>query len=268
MSRQFDILTIDDEQVIIDAVDKICSAEGFKVDSSIDAKNALEKLSKNTYKIIVCDIMMPDFDGFEFLDEIMRRKISSPVIMTTGYSTVENSVRSLYNGAIDFLPKPFTADEILTSVKRGLKYADIQKQIIESKIKENDELIIYVPCPAKYFRLGYASWAVEENAGSILVGVTDLFLKTIERIDAIELFKIDDEIVQGNQCAEIKSKDGLIHNILSPLTGRIIERNEEVLEDLNIVEKDPYFKGWFYRVFPSESEYELKQLIPCSSDRV
>ncbi len=267
MSRLYDILVIDDEQVIVDAVDKICTAEGFKVDSSIDAKNALEKLSKNTYKIIVCDIMMPDFDGFEFLDEIMRRKISSPIIMTTGYSTVENSVRSLYNGAIDFLPKPFTVDEILASVKRGMKYAEIQNMIKDSKLKENDELIFYVPCPAKYFRLGYASWAVEENAGSILIGVTDLFLKTIERIDTIELFKIDDEIVQGNLCAEIKSKDGLTHSILSPVTGRIIERNEEVLEDLSIVEKDPYFKGWFYKIFPSESEYELKQLIPCSSDR-
>ncbi len=51
--------------------------------------------------------MMPDIDGFKFLDELRKIEISSPVIMTTGYSTVENAVKSLYNGAIDFIPKPF-----------------------------------------------------------------------------------------------------------------------------------------------------------------
>ncbi|MHB8338691.1 MAG: glycine cleavage system protein H [Ignavibacteriaceae bacterium] len=268
MNKQFDILVIDDEQVIIDAVNKICSAEGFKVDTSIDAKDALEKLSKHSYKIIVCDIMMPDYDGFEFLDEIIRRKITSPVIMTTGYSTVENAVMSLYKGAIDFIPKPFTADEILNSIIRAMKYSEVQKMLLASHIQEDDATIIYVPCPAKYYRLGYSSWAEEENAGSILIGVTDLFLKTIEGVEEIEFQKIDEEIIQGNQCASIKSKDGLVHNVLSPVTGRIIERNEEVLKDVSILEKDPYFNGWFYRIIPSESEYELKHLIPCSSDRL
>ncbi len=268
MIKQYDILVIDDEQVIIDAVSKICTAEGFKVDTSIDAKDALEKLSKYSYKIIVCDIMMPDYDGFEFLDEILRRKIISPVIMTTGYSTVENAVTSLYKGAIDFVPKPFTADEILNSIIRAMKYLEIQKMLLPSHLQKDDAAIIYVPCPAKYFRLGYASWAAEENSGSILIGVTDLFLKTLEGTEEIELQKIDEEIVQGNQCAAIKSKDGLVHNVLSPVTGRIIERNEEVLKDVSILEKDPYFNGWFYRVIPSESEYELKHLIPCSSDRL
>jgi len=267
MNKQFDILAIDDEQVIIDAINKICSSEGYRVDSSIDAKDALEKLSKNSYKIIVCDIMMPDIDGFEFLEEIVKRKISSPVIMTTGYSTVENSVKSLYNGAIDFIPKPFTADEILNSVIRGMRYSDVQNKIISSPNQQDDSTIIYVPCPAKYFRLGYSSWAAEENTGTILIGVTDLFLKIIESIEELELYKLDEEIVQGNQCATLKSKDNLVHNILSPVTGRIIERNEEILNDVNIIEKDPYFEGWLYRIIPSESEYELKQLIPCSSDR-
>ncbi len=267
MNKQFDILVIDDEQVIIDALNKICSTEGFRVDSSIEAKEALEKLSRNSYKIIVCDIMMPDVDGFEFLDETIKRKISSPVIMTTGYSTVENSVRSLYNGAIDFIPKPFTADEILNSIIRGLRFSEIQKKISSTSSEKNDSTIIYVPCPAKYFRLGYSSWASEENTGSILIGITDLFLKVVESLEELDLYKIDEEIIQGNQCAALKSKDGLVHNILSPVTGRIIERNEEVLKEINIIEKDPYFNGWLYRVIPSESEYELKQLIPCSSDR-
>ena len=55
--------------------------------------------------------MMPDGNGFLILDELTKRNSESAVIMMTGYSTVENAVNSLYKGAIDFIPKPFTVDE-------------------------------------------------------------------------------------------------------------------------------------------------------------
>ncbi len=268
MNKQFDILIIDDEQVVIDAVTKNCSAEGYKVDASIDAGDALFKIQKNIYKLLICDIMMPDIDGFQFLDEVIKKNILSPVIMTTGYSTVENAVKSLYKGAIDFIPKPFTADELLTSISRGFKYLEIQKSVFSHSNERNDSSIIYVPCPAKYYRLGYSSWTSLEHTGSVKIGVTDLYLKVIESITDIEFLKIDDEIVQGNSCALVKTKDDLIHSILSPVSGRIIEKNEKLLSNTSLVEKDPYFNGWFYRIIPSDSEYELKHLTPCSSDRL
>ena len=266
MKKQWDILIIDDEQVIIDAVEKICSSEGFSVDWAIDAKDALSKFDKNSYRLIICDIMMPDVDGFKFLDELTKLKIPASVIMTTGYSTVENAVKSLYNGAIDFIPKPFTADELINSVTRGMKYIEIQKRTSNSK--EDNTSIIYVPCPAKYYRLGYSSWASQEDTGSILIGATDRFLKTIETISYIELFKPEDEIVQGNPCGFIKDKDEKSHPLLSPVSGRILEVNDEISTNKNLLEKDPYFQGWFYRLIPSDSEYELKNLTNCSSDRL
>ena len=266
MMKQWDILIVDDEQVIIDAVVKICSSEGFSVDWSIDAKNALHKFDKNSYRLIICDIMMPDIDGFKFLDELRKMKNMIPVIMTTGYSTVENAVKSLYNGAIDFIPKPFTADELINSVIRGMKYLEIQNSI--NNFKNDDSSIVYVPCPAKYYRLGYSSWAAEEGQGTIIVGVTDLFLKTIDNLSDVELYNIDDEVIQGNQCASLKDKNERIHILLSPVSGRIIEVNKEISVNKNLVEKDPYFEGWFYRLIPSDSEYELKNLTNCSSDRL
>ena len=67
---------------------------------------------------------------FKFLDEVKKQESNSVVIMTTGYSTVENAVNSLYKGAIDFIPKPFTVDELLSSVYRANKY-----QVIKEKAK-------------------------------------------------------------------------------------------------------------------------------------
>jgi CheY-like chemotaxis protein/glycine cleavage system H lipoate-binding protein len=266
MKQGNNILVVDDEQVVIDAVVKICSSEGFNVDSANDAKEALNKVSKNNYQLIICDIMMPGTDGFGLLNELSERKISSPVIMTTGYSTVENAVKSLYTGAIDFIPKPFTADEIINSVVRGMNYIKILSSV--KNYKKNDSEISYVPCPAKYYRLGYSSWAAEENAGSILTGATDLFIKTIESISDLELFQVDDEVVQGNACAQIKDNKERMHPLLSPVSGRIIEVNPALQKNKSLVEKDPYFEGWFYRLIPSDSGYELKNLINCSSDRL
>ena len=65
---------------------------------------------------------------FKFLDELRNKNSNSVVIMMTGYSTVENAVNSLYKGAIDFIPKPFTVDELLSSVYRANKYQEIKEK--------------------------------------------------------------------------------------------------------------------------------------------
>ncbi len=64
-----------------------------------------------------------------------------------------------------------------------------------------------------------------------------------------------------------KPIDSLIHTCLAPLGGRIVERNERILVDPSLLEKDPFFEGWLYRIIPSDIEYDMKYLNPCSSDR-
>lgn len=268
MKKNFDILVVDDEQVVIDAILKISSLENFRVDTALDINEAINKLHINEYKLIICDVMMPDIDGFQFLHLLLQKKIASPVIMTTGYSTVENAVKSLYEGAIDFIPKPFTADEMLNAILRGMKYTEIQKVIESCKRRGDNEAMIYVTCPAKYSRLGFSSWTLIEHTGTALIGITDLFIKIINSIDRIELFKIDDELIQGNTAALIIDERGLTHPVLSPVTGRIVELNELLSSEPAIIEKDPFFSGWLYRVIPTNVDYELKNLVPCSSDRL
>jgi CheY-like chemotaxis protein/glycine cleavage system H lipoate-binding protein len=268
MSKTSDILVIDDEQVISDAVKKIAALENYSVDAASNVTEAKEKLSKNYYDIIICDIMMPDGDGFMILDELENKKIDSTVIMTTGYSTVENAVNSLYKGAVDFIPKPFTVDELLNSIFRANKCQKIKEKQKQLSLQNQNDEILYVTCPAKYYRLGYSTWMFQEREGSVLIGVCDLFVKTIDTIAEIEFQNVDDEITQGNCCATFKSGDERIHKALSPLSGRIVEVNQNLKMNLNLLEKDPYFEGWFYRIIPANIDYEIKYLIPCSSDRI
>ena len=90
-----DILVIDDELTVTQAVVKVCSAEGMTVAAADNATEALRFLEDSKFRLVLCDIMMNELDGFQFLEELDRRGIQTPVVMMTGYSTVENAVKSL-----------------------------------------------------------------------------------------------------------------------------------------------------------------------------
>ena len=265
MKKNYDILIIDDEQVIIDSVVKIAQADGLTVDSALDASIALDKIKNSVYKLFICDIMMPVMDGFKFLEEMEARGINTPIIMTTGFSTVENTVRALYHGAIGFIPKPFSFEELTSMIHRGMKYAAIQEKLRSDDPSSSE--MIYVPCPSKYYRLGYSSWVSYEPDGAASVGVTDIYLKSIEIIKNIELLTQESTLIQGTPCAWFETEDDMRHHLMAPVSGKIIEVNPKIIENNSLVEKDPYFNGWLYKLIPNDLDYELKNLIPCSSDR-
>ena len=268
MKSARDILVVDDEAVITRAVERVCSAEGLTVDVAASAEAGLSLLARAGYRLIISDVMMADIDGFAFLIELRRRRIDTPVILTTGMSTMENAVKALYSGAIDFVPKPFTADELIAAVRRGLTYAGLQDAALAASTAGQPATLAYVPCPAKYYRLGYSSWVAVEASGTVLIGVSDLFVKTIEAIERVSLGAVGDEVVQGSASAMITSVDGLDHAVLSPVSGRIVEVNAGVATAPTVLERDPYFEGWFYRILPSELQYDLLHLNACSSDRM
>jgi glycine cleavage system H lipoate-binding protein len=206
--------------------------------------------------------MLPDSNGFKILNFLADNKIDTPVIMMTGYSTMENAVNSLNSGAIDFIPKPFTVDELCSAIHRGFNYLKIS----ESMAIGDSVSISYVPCPPKYNRLGYVSWIYKEVSGYVYIGVTDLFIKTIRTFNSVSLFSKDSELYQGAYCGQIKSEDGLVHSVLAPISGRILEQNHDVSQSCSLLEKDPYFKGWLYKVLPADFEYEVENLVSCKLD--
>lgn len=263
-----DILVVDDEDVITHAVQRVCTAEGLTVDVAKSAAEGMSRVLRTGYRLILSDVMMSDVDGFTFLIDLRRRRIATPVILTTGMSTVENAVRSLGAGAIDFIPKPFTSDELLASVRRGMVYARLQDEAEATARDARPDSIAWVPPPASYHRLGYASWLVSERDGTVKVGVTDLFIRTVDAMQAITMVAVGDELVQGSNCATITAADGLEHGVLGPVTGRVVEVNDVLASTPSVMERDPYFEGWLYRVLPSELQYDLRHLTSCSSDRM
>jgi len=117
------ILVIDDEQIVLDSVKKILGAEDFDVDPAVSSREGLERAMKQDYDLVLTDIRMPEIGGMRILRDIKRSKPSTPVVIFTGYATVQSAVQAMKLGASDYIEKPFTPDMLLTTVKKVLEKA-------------------------------------------------------------------------------------------------------------------------------------------------
>jgi len=133
-------LVIDDEQVVLDSVSKVLTAENYKVDVSLSGREGLDWAVQRQYDIVLTDILMPDIGGMKVLRNIKRAKPSLPVIMISGYATVKSAVQSMKLGAADYLEKPFTPEELLKVVETALDTA-AAKPPEEQTVIHKEEII-------------------------------------------------------------------------------------------------------------------------------
>jgi CheY-like chemotaxis protein/glycine cleavage system H lipoate-binding protein len=256
MTTTRDILVIDDEEVVGQAVARICGGEGLTVDTALSGAAGLDRLARHAYRLVLCDIMMGDLGGFEVLKEARRRGRREPIVMTTGYSTVEHAVRSVARGAVDCLPKPFTADELLAVVRRGLMYG---------RFADPPEKTGAAPCPPAIRCLGRVSWLSVETEGTVRVGAHEVFARTVSGVRNVDLLPPGSDLVQGRGCAAITASDGSAHALMCPVSGQVLEANAAVMQDPGLLERDPYAAGWLYSVVPADLNYNLELLVPEES---
>jgi len=116
-------LVIDDEQIVLDSVGKILTAENYEVDVSLRGREGLDWAIERDYDIVLTDILMPDLGGMRVLRDIKRAKPSLPVVIITGYATVKSAIQAMKLGAADYLEKPFTPEQLSKAVASALEVA-------------------------------------------------------------------------------------------------------------------------------------------------
>lgn len=107
MYPKFRVLIVDDEQDVAVVLEEFLRMEGYDVYSTTSPLEALEMIKKQKYHIILSDIVMPKMDGIEFLTQVKQYDALAQVIMMTGYSTMDKTMRCLEAGANDYILKPF-----------------------------------------------------------------------------------------------------------------------------------------------------------------
>jgi putative nucleotidyltransferase with HDIG domain len=113
------ILIVDDEPLIRSALKDILSGiGGYEVDVAVNGMEGLNKIRREEFDIIFTDLTMPKVNGMDLLRETRRINSSIPVVVITGFSTIENAVFAMKEGAYDFLAKPFKIDRVISLAKR------------------------------------------------------------------------------------------------------------------------------------------------------
>lgn len=133
------ILIVDDDIVVRDSLGKWFESEGFRVSIAPGAAAALEMLAGRRFDLALVDIKMPGVDGIELQAKLREIDPSMPVIIMTGFASVETAVRALKNGAYDYITKPFDPDELVHLVNKAISHKRAEREV--SKLKENlDEI--------------------------------------------------------------------------------------------------------------------------------
>ena len=114
------LLVVDDEGGICRACRRILKQAGFRVHVSRDARIGLGRAIAEDYSAILLDIKMPEMDGFQFLEQLRRKKQDVPVMIMTGYPSIRTAASAVHLGASDYLTKPFTPGQITQAVRRML----------------------------------------------------------------------------------------------------------------------------------------------------
>jgi ActR/RegA family two-component response regulator len=117
------ILVVDDEVAVNNNIRKILAKKGYQVDQAVTRDEAIERIGTKNYSLVLLDLRIPGVKGLELLKAIGDENPDAKVIIITGYASIETAVEAARMGAVDYLPKPFTPDEIRNATERAFQLA-------------------------------------------------------------------------------------------------------------------------------------------------
>jgi len=130
MENLIKILIVDDQINTCKSIQAILKKSGYRSDYTLNAKEALKRVQEEHFDIVISDIRMPGMDGIQLLEELKKIQPSLVVIMITGYATIKSAVEAIQKGAYDYLPKPFTPDEVRVVIERAAERSCLEAENI------------------------------------------------------------------------------------------------------------------------------------------
>ena len=173
------ILIIDDDDTMLDSCSQVFTKEGYRTTTAEDGNQGLQKFREIKPDLVLVDLKMPGKGGIQVLEELKIIDPNCVAVVITGYGTIQSAVEAMKHGAYDFLPKPFTPDELRFIVQRGLER---RRYIVETEILRKDKEMMrrnFISLVSHELRSPLA--AVQQNLMVIVGGLSgDLPEKTKE----------------------------------------------------------------------------------------
>ncbi|MEA1916004.1 MAG: response regulator [Campylobacterota bacterium] len=199
--NQYHILIVDDEEINIEIVSSILEAQEYQISSSLNGKDALQKLFSNKYDLVLLDINMPDMNGFTVCERLKKDSQTKdiPVIFFSAESDLEFITKAFNLGAVDYIPKPFNGAELLARVNTHIKIRayteDIELKTAKLSILASTDNLTKIANRIRYISVlkHYCSKISSEETNLCLIY---MHINNLDKVNEINGYRKGDQILQ------------------------------------------------------------------------
>ena len=122
------VLIVDDEEILREVLSELLDSESWESDAVETGGEALVRMREREYGVVLLDLMLPDIDGLDVLEELQKLEHPPTAIMLTAYASLDKAVRATKLGAFNFLAKPFKNEELLLAVKNAFDHYELREE--------------------------------------------------------------------------------------------------------------------------------------------
>ena len=257
------ILAVDDEAIVLDSFRKILVAAGYAIDTVESGREALGLVQRNKYDFVFTDLKMPEMDGLDVVKGVKHFSPESDVVVITGYATIESAVNAMKYGAMDYVQKPFTEDELVEFTKKCLirRHDRMQKGLSPTvRVVTTDRLRAHeFRLPGGMFISSSHVWVSITVPGIVRLGMDDFARKMIGHIDGIDLPAEGVALKRGDPLFSIR-QGGRTATFHTPISGVVQSLNTDLPQNLDWLERHTYENGWVCSMKPDHLADELAQM--------
>jgi len=224
MAETVNILVVDDEKGIREGCRRILIGEGYAVDVAENGKQALEMAKAKPYDLLLVDLMMPVMGGIELMEEVRQLDQEIIMIVITGFATVETAVEAMKHGAYDYIPKPFTPEQLVSVLNRGLERRRLSIEAEKLREERDQKLLEVASEKSKLHTIvnSMADGIIVINRERQLVLWNPALIKMLNLNVKLEPGKDIDEIIREKHLIEI------INKAFSPDSSQYTVFSEEI----------------------------------------
>ena len=185
--QQAKILAVDDEPEMLETLEEILASAGYEVKTTTESPQAIGIIEREPPDLIITDLMMPELNGITFLAQVKAYYPHIPVILLTGYASVDSAVEAMKKGASDYLSKPFFSEELLMRVEKCLTWSEVDEEnrYLRDQMDRDRESEIIGQSHALWEVVQLIDKVAPTDAAVILLGESgsgkDLFARTIHK---------------------------------------------------------------------------------------
>lgn len=260
------ILAVDDEEIILNSFRKILVISGYSVDTVETGQEALSLVQKNNYDFVFTDLKMPAMSGVDVCKSVKHLRPDIDVIIITGYASVDTAVETMKFGAMDYVEKPFTEDELNAMVN---KFLIKRQERINKQLKTNVRITnletgaipnsVDFSIPGGVFISSGHCWAGINDDGMVNVGIDDFAKKIIGKFDSLEMPELGKHVQEGQLLFSIiQGKSSIPFN--APISGKVAAINTPLADNVDELEKTSYNGNWICQIDASSLDEELGSL--------